>query len=201
MGGRSPILSGTEISEEHSGKGLRLRRGYQEGTPQLLLKWSQVAKRIEELIEANRYMTAKELEYLPEYEKHILTREIYHFYSDQPEQVIRPYERGAVYEEAIRQIRPQLEDKKRVEQLTEEMSVVLANTADFDRKYVSMQKTYRDLCEFRDGVFSLFTPIPVEKGTSSRPVSEGFSSPEYMEEEPEKTEENTEYSEQNQEQS
>lgn len=201
MGGRSPILSGTEISEEHSSKGLRLRRGYQEGTPQLLLKWSQVAKRIEELIEANRYMTAKELEYLPEYEKHILTREIYHFYSDQPEQVIRPYERGAVYEEAIRQIRPQLEDKKRVEQLTEEMSVVLANTADFDRKYVSMQKTYRDLCEFRDGVFSLFTPIPVEKGTSPRPVSEGFSSPEYMEEEPEKTEENTEYSEQNQEQS
>ena len=201
MGGRSPILSGTEISEEHSSKGLRLRRGYQEGTPQLLLKWSQVAKRIEELIEANRYMTAKELEYLPEYEKHILTREIYHFYSDQPEQVIRPYERGAVYEEAIRQIRPQLEDKKRVEQLTEEMTVVLANTADFDRKYVSMQKTYRDLCEFRDGVFSLFTPIPVEKGTSPRPVSEGFSSPEYMEEEPEKTEENTEYSEQNQEQS
>ena len=201
MGGRSPILSGTEISEEHSSKGLRLRRGYQEGTPQLLLKWSQVAKRIEELIEANRYMTAKELEYLPEYEKHILTREIYQFYSDQPEQVIRPYERGAVYEEAIRQIRPQLEDKKRVEQLTEEMSVVLANTADFDRKYVSMQKTYRDLCEFRDGVFSLFTPIPVEKGTSPRPVSEGFSSPEYMEEEPEKTEENTEYSEQNQEQS
>lgn len=201
MGGRSPILSGTEISEEHSSKGLRLRRGYQEGTPQLLLKWSQVAKRIEELIEANRYMTAKELEYLPEYEKHILTREIYHFYSDQPEQVIRPYERGAVYEEAIRQIRPQLEDKKRVEQLTEEMSVVLANTADFDRKYVSMQKTYRDLCEFRDGVFSLFTPIPVEKGTSPRPVSEGFSSPEYMEEESEKAEENTEHSEQNQEQS
>ncbi len=201
MGGRSPILSGTGISEEHSAKGLKLRRGYQEGTPQLLLKWSQVAKRIEELIEANRYMTAKELEYLPEYEKHILTREIYHFYSDQPEQVIRPYERGAVYEEAIRQIRPQLEDKKRVEQLTEEMSVVLANTADFDRKYVSMQKTYRDLCEFRDGVFSLFTPIPVEKGTSPRPVSEGFSSPEYMEEESEKTEENTEHSEQNQERS
>lgn len=192
MGGRSPILSGTGISEEHSAKGLKLSRGYQEGAPQLLLKWSQVAKRIEELIAAERYMTAKELEYLPEYEKHILTREIYHFYSDQPEEVIRPYERGAVYDEAVRQIRPQLEEKKRVEQLAEEMSAILANTADFDRKYASMQKAYRDVCEFRDGVFSLFTPIPAEKETVPLPISETLSSPEHVEEETEKEEENTE---------
>ena len=192
MGGRSPILSGTGISEEHSAKGLKLSRGYQEGAPQLLLKWSQVAKRIEELIAAERYMTAKELEYLPEYEKHILTREIYHFYSDQPEEVIRPYERGAVYDEAVRQIRPQLEEKKRVEQLAEEMSAILANTADFDRKYASMQKTYRDVCEFRDGVFSLFTPIPAEKETVPLSMLEPIPSLEHIEEETEKAEENTE---------
>lgn len=192
MGGRSPILSGTGISEEHSVKGLKLRRGYQEGAPQLLLKWSQAAKRIEELIAADRYMTAKELKYLPEYEKHILTREIYHFYSDQPEEVIRPYARGAMYDEAIRQIRPQLEEKKRVEQLEEEMSSVLANTADFDRKYASMQKAYRDVCEFRDGIFSLFTPIPDEKETVPLPILETLSSPEHVEEETEKEEENTE---------
>ena len=192
MGGRSPILSETGISEEHSAKGLKLSRGYQEGAPQLLLKWSQVAKRIEELIAAERYMTAKELEYLPEYEKHILTREIYHFYSDQPEEVIRPYERGAVYDEAVRQIRPQLEEKKRVEQLAEEMSAILANTADFDRKYASMQKTYRDVCEFRDGVFSLFTPIPAEKETVPLSMLEPIPSLEHIEEETEKAEENTE---------
>ena len=192
MGGRSPILSGTGISEDHSAKGLKLSRGYQEGAPQLILKWSQVAKRIEELIAADRYMTAKELEYLPEYEKHILTREIYHFYSDQPEEVIRPYARGAMYDEAIRQIRPQLEEKKRVEQLAEEMSAVLSNTADFDRKYASMQIAYRDVCEFRDGVFSLFTPIPAEKETVPLPILETLSSPEQMEEETEKAEENTE---------
>lgn len=192
MGGRSPILSGTGISEEHSAKGLKLSRGYQEGAPQLLLKWSHVAKRIEELIAAERYMTAKELEYLPEYEKHNLTREIYHFYSDQPEEVIRPYERGAVYDEAVRQIRPQLEEKKRVEQLAEEMSAILANTADFDRKYASMQKTYRDVCEFRDGVFSLFTPIPAEKETVPLSMLEPIPSLEHIEEETEKAEENTE---------
>lgn len=192
MGGRSPILSGTGISEEHSAKGLKLSRGYQEGAPQLLLKWSQIAKRIEELIAVNRYMTAKELEYLPEYEKHILTREIYHFYSDQPEAVIRPYARGVMYEEAIRQIRPQLEEKKRVEQLAEEMAAILANTADFDRKYASMQKTYRDVCEFRDGVFSLFTPIPAEKETVPLSMLEPIPSLEHIEEETEKAEENTE---------
>ena len=192
MGGRSPILSGTGISEDHSAKGLKLSRGYQEGAPQLILKWSQIAKRIEELIAADRYMTAKELEYLPEYEKHILTREIYHFYSDQPEEVIRPYAYGAMYDEAIRQIRPQLKEKKRVEQLAEEMSAVLSNTADFDRKYASMQKAYRDVCEFRDGVFSLFTPIPAEKEIVPLPILETLSSPEHVEEETEKAEENTE---------
>ena len=192
MGGRSPILSGTGISEDHSAKGLKLSRGYQEGASQLILKWSQIAKRIEELIAADRYMTAKELEYLPEYEKHILTREIYHFYSDQPEEVIRPYARGAMYDEAIRQIRPQLEEKKRVEQLAEEMSAVLSNTADFDRKYAAMQKAYRDVCEFRDGVFSLFTPIPAEKDTFPLPTSETLPSLEHVEEETEKAEENTE---------
>ena len=201
MGGQSPIISGTGISEEHSAKELKLSRGYQEGAPQLLLKWSQVAKRIEELIAANRYMTDKELEYLPEYEKHILTREIYHFYSDQPEEVIRPYERGAMYDEAVRQIRPQLEEKKRVEQLAEEMSAVLANTADFDRKYAAMQKAYRDVCEFRDGVFSLFTPIPAEKDTFPLPVSEPLPPLEHIEEETEKEkeEENAEDSEPDQE--
>ena len=97
--------------------------------------------------------------------------------------MIRPYERGAVYDEAVRQIRPQLEEKKRVEQLAEEMSAILANTADFDRKYASMQKTYRDVCEFRDGVFSLFTPIPAEKETVPLSMLEPIPSLEHIEEE------------------
>ena len=43
------------------------------------LKWTAVAKRIEELISVGRYMTEKELEYIPEYEKGVLARGIYNF--------------------------------------------------------------------------------------------------------------------------
>ena len=49
------------------------------------LKWTAVAKRIEELISVGRYMTEKELEYIPEYEKGVLSRGIYNFFYHQPE--------------------------------------------------------------------------------------------------------------------
>ena len=62
-GGASPIKSGTGIGEEHSAKGITLSRG----ETKLALSWSKVAKRIGELIEANRYFSAKEKEYFPIY--------------------------------------------------------------------------------------------------------------------------------------
>ncbi|MGC4019978.1 MAG: hypothetical protein QM793_12635 [Muricomes sp.] len=69
IGGCSSILSGSGIGEMHDGKGLKLHRGYKENAPFVLLRWNQVVKRIDELIAANRYLSKREMEYLPEYEK------------------------------------------------------------------------------------------------------------------------------------
>lgn len=88
---------------------------------------------------------------------------IYHFYTNQPEDVVRPYERGMYITNAIKVIRPQLDHPERVEELLTGMSEVLENTADFDRRYAFMQKAYQQLRDYHDGVFSLFTPIPAEK--------------------------------------
>lgn len=45
VGGRSSILTGTGIGEEHDGKGLKLHRGYGEDSPKILLKWNAGCKK------------------------------------------------------------------------------------------------------------------------------------------------------------
>lgn len=133
------------------------------------LKWTAVAKRIEELISVGRYMTEKELEYIPEYEKGVLARGIYNFFYHQPETFLRPYLYGSDYHRAIDQIRPQLDDPNRVKEILSMMEEVLAGTADYDQRYPSMQQAHQDLTDYRDGAFSLFTPIPAERENTQAP--------------------------------
>lgn len=164
--GAYPVITGTGIDMLASSEGMKITRGETE----ILLKWGKVAKRIDELIAAGRYMTEKEMEYLPEYEKSVLVAEIYHFYTKQPEEVVRPYPYGAEYHAGVKAIRPQLDSPERVEEILTVMAEVLNNTADFDRRYKFMQKVYRDLTDYRDGKFSLISPLPAE--TETPPLSE-----------------------------
>lgn len=62
-GGASPILSGTGISEWHDGKGITLSRG----DDKITLSWNKVAKRIGELISADRYLNEREKAHYPIY--------------------------------------------------------------------------------------------------------------------------------------
>ncbi len=54
-GGRSKDNNG--VAEEHDSKGIKLSMGYEDNAPTLLLKWTQVEKRIRELISFNRYLS------------------------------------------------------------------------------------------------------------------------------------------------
>ena len=170
MGGRSSILAGTGIGEDHDAKGLKLNRRYGEDSPELLLSWGKVAKRIDELITAGRYMSKRELEYIPEYEKGVLATEIYNFFYNQPEEVMRPYPAGAEYYEGLEVIRSQFDEPERVEKIIHSMEEVLDNTADFAKNYQSMQKTLQDMTDYKNGVYSLFTPIPPAENTISSPA-------------------------------
>lgn len=174
-GGHTPILTGTGIGEDHDAKGLKLYRGYSKDSPELLLSWRKVAKRIDELMAAGRYMAKRELEYIPEYEKRVLATEIYNFFHNQPEEVIRPYPIGTEYYEAIKLIRPQLDEPGRVEEILHSMEEVLGNTADFARNYQFMQEALRDIKDYKNGVYSLFTPIPPAEKTIPAPALPEFS--------------------------
>ena len=73
-GGSYPVIIGTGIDENHDGKGITLSKGFGENRPSVTLSWSQVEKRIGELIRADRYLNPKEKEQYPQWLKKEETR-------------------------------------------------------------------------------------------------------------------------------
>ena len=66
-GGSYPVIIGAGIDENHDGKGITLSKGFGENRPSVTLSWSQVEKRIGELIRADRYLNPKEKELYPQW--------------------------------------------------------------------------------------------------------------------------------------
>lgn len=67
-GGSHIFMNGTSGTQWHDGKGISLSKsGSFITNPDLKLTWNQVAKRLGELIAADRYLNSKEKEHLPVY--------------------------------------------------------------------------------------------------------------------------------------
>ena len=66
-GGSYPVIIGTGIDESHDGKGITLSKVFGKNRPSVTLSWSQVEKRIGELIRADRYLNPKEKEQYPQW--------------------------------------------------------------------------------------------------------------------------------------
>lgn len=151
-------------NEEHDAKGIVFSRGdIMKPYAKVTLNWKQVSRRLDELIQKGRYMSEKQLAYLPEYEIHVLANKVYNFYYIQPEEIARPYPTGLYFRDAVRQIVPQLKNEDRVTEILSVMEQVLDNTADFDRHYDTMQNAYEDLKAYRDGTYNLFPNLPERK--------------------------------------
>ena len=66
-GGSYPVIIGTGLDEQHDGKGIRISKGIGSDNPHIDLKWTQVEKRIAELIRLDRYLNPKEREIYPQW--------------------------------------------------------------------------------------------------------------------------------------
>ncbi|MDV4673766.1 N-6 DNA methylase [Enterococcus faecium] len=62
-GGSYPVIIGAGIDESHDGKGITITKGIGKENPHITLSWSQVEKRIGELIRTDRYLNPKEKEH------------------------------------------------------------------------------------------------------------------------------------------
>ena len=66
-GGAYPVIVGAGIDEQHDGKGILITKGIGNDKPHIRLNWTQVEKRIAELIRLDRYLNPKEQEIYPQW--------------------------------------------------------------------------------------------------------------------------------------
>jgi len=66
-GGSYPVIIGAGIDESHDGKGITITKDIGKENPHITLSWSQVEKRIGELIRTDRYLNPKEKEHYPQW--------------------------------------------------------------------------------------------------------------------------------------
>ena len=137
------------------------RRNGRISYDKVTLSWTQVSKRIDELIKENRYMSQSELDFIPQYEKEEIARQIHSFYYNQSETVVRPFPYGAEHSNAVNIISEQLDSKERIAEILSGMEEVLDNTADFDRNYDRMQNAFDNLTAYQNGIYTLFPNMKI----------------------------------------
>ena len=157
------------FDEWHDSKGLAYsRENNHMPYDKVILSWPKVVRRIDELIVENRYMSPRELDSIPEYERMELARQVVEFYPYRSEGIVRPFPSNVTdYSERVKIVRPQIDQPERVAKILSQMAAILDNTADFDRNYGFMQKAFQNLTAYQNGTFSLFTPV---KPTGTTPA-------------------------------
>lgn len=120
------------------------------------MKWTDVAKIVESLVAFNKYMTPKQLEQIPQYEKEQIARGIYHFFKSNANSSAMPFHAEDDYYTATGSIFNQLSDKEKVKEILQTMRMVLDGTDTADRHYESMRKSFETLQKYSLGKFTLF---------------------------------------------
>lgn len=162
------------FNENHDSKGLSYSRGdIFNPYDKVLLKWNQVEKRVGELIRQDRFMTEKELAYIPTYEKNQVAIGVYSFFSHVPQEQSRPFPYGFDHYGSVALIEEQLADSVQVETIYQMMLSIWESTPQDDRYYSYNERAFENLTAYRNGTFSLFgekrepvpLPVPVEQPT------------------------------------
>lgn len=145
------------FSENHDFKGIEIEKSYDGiAYDHRFLKWTDVAKIVESLVAFNKYMTPKQLEQIPQYEKEQIARGIYHFFKSNANSSAMPFHAEDDYYTATGSIFNQLSDKEKVKEILQTMRMVLDGTDTADRHYESMRKSFENLQKYSLGKFTLF---------------------------------------------
>ncbi|NLV51007.1 MAG: DEAD/DEAH box helicase family protein, partial [Clostridiales bacterium] len=161
------------FDEWHDAKGIAYsRENNHMPYDKVVLSWPKVARRIDELIAEGRYMSQRELDSIPEYERVELARQVAGFYTNLPQDLPRPFPSDVTdYSERVKIVLPQLDRPECVAEILSQMAALLDNTADFDRNYGFMQKAFQNLTAYQNGTFSLFTHVkPTEQTPAKAPA-------------------------------
>ena len=115
-----------------------------------------VVKEYEHLIAQKRFPGEDAIAKIPEYERGQLARTVYNGFYNAPDDVPRPYPKGADYYDALPMIEEQLQDKGKTADMLAALTSRLDGLPEDDRYYGSVRRAKEQLSEYVDGTFSLF---------------------------------------------
>ena len=138
-------------------KGLEYERDYNfKKYDAVHLTIPNVVKEYECLIAQKRFPGEDAIAKIPEYEHGQLARTVYNGFYNAPDDVPRPYPKGADYYDALPMIEEQLQDKGKTAEMLAALTSRLDGTDESDRSYDSVRRAKEQLSEYVDGTFSLF---------------------------------------------
>ena len=138
-------------------KGLDYERDYNSKKYDTVhLTIPNVVKEYQKLITQQRFPGEDAIAQIPEYERGQLARTVYNGFYNAPDDVPRPYPKGADYYDALPMIEEQLQDKGKAAEILAALTSRLDGTDESDRFYDSVRRAKDRLSEYVDGTFSLF---------------------------------------------
>ena len=171
--------------ENHDGKGIFFSHGNaMEPYAKVLLKWNDIAKRIDSMIKANAYYYPEEIEKLPEIEKDMIARVVVAFFELASRELAMPFSEDTEPYNREDVVKAQLDNPQSLEDIDRMMSDALAlMDKSNERTYTWYQKQYDNFVAFKNGEYHPYA-VPEQKAPLPRPSK--FSKPAEKENEQDK---------------
>lgn len=153
---QSGYLGGND-SVNKTTKGIEFSHGsVMEPYAKVLIKWSDVAKRIDTLIKQNKFVTQEDIDAIPDIYKNEISRDLESFFEGLSENDAKPYPNDIEPYKISRVIKAQLDNSQALDDIENMMSNALALMDKDDRMYQYRKQIYDDFIAYKNGTFKLY---------------------------------------------
>lgn len=153
---QSGYLGGND-SVNKTTKGIEFSHGsVMEPYAKVLIKWSDVAKRINTLIKQNKFVTQEDIDAIPDIYKNKISRDLESFFEGLSENDAKPYPNDIEPYKISRIIKAQLDNPQALDDIENIMSNALALMDKEDRMYQYRKQIYDDFVAYKNGTFKLY---------------------------------------------
>lgn len=138
-------------------KGIEFSHGsVMEPYAKVLIKWSDVAKRIDTLINQDKFVTQEDIDAIPDIYKNEISRDLESFFEGLSENDAKPYPNDIEPYKVSRIIKAQLDNPQALDDIENMMSNALALMDKEDRMYQYCKQIYDDFVAYKNGTFKLY---------------------------------------------
>ena len=153
---QSGYLGGND-SVNKTTKGIEFSHGsVMEPYAKVLIKWSDVAKRIDTLIKQDKFVTQEDIDAIPDIYKSEISRDLELFFEGLSENDAKPYPNDIEPYKVSRVIKAQLDNPQALDDIENMMSNALALMDKEDRMYQYRKQVYDYFVAYKNGTFKLY---------------------------------------------